>query len=115
VKDLLAAGFLKARLKRSEYFWIMIKISRNNQIIFYIIILVFVISFFFYFYRQASVTDSIFSELKPNGAKPAALSSREDANIDIKLFTSEKFRNLRADVVPIQSFETGKRNPFEAY
>lgn len=93
----------------------MIKISRNNQIIFYVIALVFVVSFFFYFYRQASMTESAFLEVKPNNVKPASISGREDSNIDVKLFTSEKFRNLRADVAPIKSFETGKRNPFEAY
>jgi hypothetical protein len=93
----------------------MIKISRNNQIIFYVIILVFVISFFFYFYRQASITEGDFLEVKPNSTNPTAFSNRGSADIDVKLFTSEKFRNLRSEVAPIQSFETGKRNPFEAY
>lgn len=93
----------------------MIKISRNNQIIFYIIILVFVISFFFYFYRQASIIEGDFWEVRPNSIQSTASLSRENADIDVELFISEKFRNLRSEVAPVQSFERGKRNPFEAY
>jgi hypothetical protein len=71
--------------------------------------------FFFYFYRQASVTEGDFLDVKVDNEQSTEASSQEDVNIDIKIFTSEKFRNLRSEVAPIKDFKTGKRNPFESF
>jgi len=93
----------------------MIKFSRNSQIIFYIIVLIFVILFFFYFYQQASVVEGNFLEVKVETKQPSVLSKQQNINLNIKLFTSEKFRNLKREATTTQSFQTGKRNPFESY
>jgi hypothetical protein len=93
----------------------MIRISRNKQIIFYLTLLIFGVFFFFYFYKQASVIEGDFLEVKIGGDQPVAPVGREGGNIDFTLFSSDKFRSLQADVAPIQSFQSGKRNPFMPY
>jgi hypothetical protein len=80
--------------------------------IFYAAIVIFGVFFFFYFYRQASITENDFTEVKIIAPKPAA---GVGIKIDLKLFDSDKFRDLRSDPVPVQVFQSGKRNPFEPY
>lgn len=88
------------------------KISRNKQIIFYLAVLIFGVSFFFYFYKQAAVTEGDFLEVKASVRPAQALVNKENIQIDLTFFNSDKFKNLHSDVVPTQSFKEGKRNPF---
>jgi hypothetical protein len=96
----------------------MIKIPKNIQIIILIVILILGIFLFFYFFRQMSVNGNEFDEIGTNintSIKKPIRANNESAKINLDLFSSERFINLRSDVAPVKNFNAGKRNPFEPF
>ncbi|MDD5527508.1 MAG: hypothetical protein PHO56_00840 [Patescibacteria group bacterium] len=93
---------------------VIIKIPRNYQIIIYSAILALVVIFFFYFFRQASITPFDLSEMNViTGQSKSVFLNNGAINMNLDLFSNDKFLNLRSEVAPTQSFQSGKRNPFE--
>jgi hypothetical protein len=93
---------------------IVAKIPKIYQMMILLVIIVSAVFFFLYFYRQASnpsftMQEVNFSSRQSNRAIDGAIT-----NMDIGLLSSDKFIDLRADVAPAQSFQSGKRNPFES-
>lgn len=90
----------------------LVKISRNYQIIIYVVILILVVIFLFYLFRQAAIMPS---EINQTTLTPKQINTIDQSgvNINLGLFDSKKFINLRSEVAPITSFQTGKRNPFQ--
>jgi hypothetical protein len=96
----------------------MIKIPKNIQIVILVVILILGIFLFFYFFRQMSVSGNEFSEIGTNvntSIKKPSHANNENTKINLDLFSSEKFINLRSDVAPVKNFNAGKRNPFEPF
>jgi len=90
------------------------KLSRNNQIIIYVVILILAVIFVFYFYKQASITQADLSGVTIVNVQPNSKVNNAAVKINLDLLGTDKFLNLRSEVSPVQSFKSGKRNPFEA-
>jgi hypothetical protein len=90
-----------------------IRISRVYQIIIFAGIIVLAVIFFFYFYRQASVAPAYVNHLNVPARQPNSAVNSAVVNMNLDLFNTEKFLNLRSEVAPAQSYQSGKRNPFE--
>jgi hypothetical protein len=90
----------------------MARISRIYQIIIFSGVIILASIFFFYFYRQASITPISLGEPNLSARQPNKALNKAVINMDLDLFSTEKFLNLRSEVAPVQSYQSGKRNPF---
>jgi hypothetical protein len=90
------------------------KVSRNLQIVIYSAVLCLVVIFFLYFYHQAQLTQADFGQLviAPDQIKSSSVGG-STVNMNLNLLGTDKFLNLRSEIAPVQSFQSGKRNPFE--
>jgi|WetSurMetagenome_2_1015567.scaffolds.fasta_scaffold651385_1 hypothetical protein len=90
------------------------KISRTNQIIIYVVILILAVIFVFYFFKQALITQADLSDTTVMSAQPSLKINNATVKINLDLLGTDKFLNLRSEVTPVQSFKSGKRNPFQS-
>jgi hypothetical protein len=89
------------------------KISRTNQIIIYAVILILAVIFVFYFFRQASINQADSGGVTVVNKQHNTKINNATVKINLDLFSTDKFLNLRSEVSPVQSFSSGKKNPFE--
>jgi hypothetical protein len=91
----------------------MARISRIYQVVIFTGIIILAVIFFFYFYRQARVVPSYVGQSNTSVRQPNSALNGAIANMNLDLFGTDKFLNLRSEVAPAQNYQTGKRNPFE--
>ena len=89
----------------------MISTFPKKQMIVFALLLAFVVLFFIYFYRAALSDEFLGSNAQTSGGGGKKFFG--DLKINLDLFSSDKFKNLRFDSLPVVTFPVGKRNPFE--
>jgi hypothetical protein len=88
------------------------KVSRNYQILIFSAIIILAVVFFYYFFRQASVISFDLGGLNVQAPPATNIIDKAELNMNLNLFGTDKFINLRSEVAPSSSFQSGKRDPF---